>query len=68
MMAGKPPKFNQALRALKKAGGRGMFVSELARAANITPTSVNRYLTGQFKNKVKVEQRGGLKFIYYKGK
>jgi len=68
IMGGKPPKFDLAIKLLRKTGARGMFVSELARAADITPTSVNRYIKNQFGKHVKVEYRGGLKFIYWKGK
>ncbi len=64
-MPGKPKKEHIVRSILKQAGSRGMFVSELARAANVTPTSVNRYIEKEWKEKVRVEKRGGLTFVYW---
>ena len=64
-MAGKPKKEHIARSILKNAGIQGMFVSELARAAQITPTSINRYIENEWKDKVRVEKRGGLTFVYW---
>lgn len=65
-------KLDKAIAKLKKAGPKGMFVSELAQATKATPTTINRYLKktskkGGFKDLVKTETRGGLKFIYWRG-
>ncbi len=65
----KPPQLEKTLAILKKAGAKGMFVSELAKAADITPTTVNRYADDRkLRDRIKVERRGGLKFIYWIGK
>ena len=65
----KPSQLDKALKILKKAGPRGMFISELAKAADLTPTTINRYAEmRELRGKIKVEKRGGLKFIYWVGK
>lgn len=65
----KPPQLEKTLAILKKAGARGMFISELAKAADITPTTVNRYAENRaLRDRIKVEKRGGLKFVYWIGK
>ncbi len=65
----KPPQLDKALKILKKAGPKGMFISELAKAADLTPTTVNRYADdSRLRGKIKVEKRGGLKFLYWIGK
>ena len=62
----KPSQLDKALNILKKAGSRGMFVSELAKAANLTPTTISRYAEDKkLRGRIRVERRGGLKFIYW---
>ena len=62
----KPSQLDKALKILRKAGARGMFISELAKAADLTPTTINRYAEDKkLRSKIKVEKRGGLKFIYW---
>ena len=65
----KPSQLDKALKILKKAGARGMFISELAKAADLTPTTINRYAEMRaLRGKITVEKRGGLKFVYWIGK
>ena len=65
----KPSQLDKALKILRKSGPRGMFISELAKAADLTPTTSSRYAEDRkLRGKIKVEKRGGLKFIYWIGK